>query len=489
MTAEKILFTTEIELNPSDFPSAVAVKGQLPRLDYSFTLSDIYSVIPALNTQQAYKKIVEEFKRVDILLSEKLELKRSLEFPPARNDVQALYFLSALFNPASYCVDRVMPNLERNAAVPVELLRLKGVRPFPLRLATPQKLMHTLLWIDTNIKVSVEDLTIPRKVIAQTVRQIVEAVFKIYSLLVKQDNYFIARSINFNYSMFLQDRILQLLFGNAVFMNSDVLNRPGELANSMALQLLKGFHGLSYRQLCTLSVFMGLIWISSKDLQQAYNANPDEALGKIETQLKSMQANWGIDHIDLFLRDMEADSQPLTVAVVLDDNGESVFDIALFQRLLDDSGLLRVIFVVNQYQISNNIALRTFQVLLGDSYFANLRHHFDRGRAEIYLEWQMFRSFDLEYLQPKTRRAFETSEITYIKGANFFETLQVTQNIRYYCFTVHGQTSMLLTGCAEGKGVFARLEGGSTGYTYHSPGKVETLVDKIKKTEGESIDT
>jgi hypothetical protein len=483
---EKILFTPELELDPGQAPRDVTVKGQSPRLDYPFTLKDLYPVVPALDARSAYQKIQEELDRLDDFLFHKLKLRRSFRLPSASDDTQALYLLGILFDPTSYYTDGLWWRLDvLPVSAPTDFLRLDEARPFPLRLASPQKLIHTLVWIDTNIKVIVESITEPYKIPVSAVRQIVESALKIYSYLVKQRDYQLARSINFNYSMFLQDRILNLIFGDGIYLAAGRLQEQGKLANHIALQLLKKLSGLSYRQLCTLSVFMGVIWTSRKDVQQAFLTNPSATLANIDTQLNTQRTNWCIDHIDQFLSDMGADSQE-TVVVVLDDNGESVFDVALFQRLLNDTGMLQVTFVVNRYPISNNIAMGTFQALLEDAYFADLRRHFDQDRATLCIERQVLRSFELIHLQPNTLHAIKNSQATYIKGGNFFETFQIPEIVRYHCFTVYGRTSMLLTGCTEGRGVFVKLQPGQTGYTYYSYDQIETLRDEVARGEVEN---
>jgi hypothetical protein len=479
---DRILFIPELELDPRQVPRDVTVKGQSPRLDYPFALWDIYPTVAALDGRRAYQRIRAEFARINALLADKLKLRPSVHLPPVADESQAAYLLGILFDPTIYHTDGLWQRLSPLAGVHTGPLQLDDAQPFPLRLASPQKLVHTLGWIDANVKVTVESLTAPYDVPAPAVRQIVESALKIYSYLVKQRDYYLARSINFNHSMFLQDRILNLLLGDSICMAADRLGGSGKLANQIAMELLRNLDTLSYRQLCALSVFMGVIWTSSQDVQRAFAANPSLTLGHIETQLNTQAGNWCIDHTDRFLADMGTEA-PITVCVILDDNGESVFDVALFQRLLNDSGSLRVVLIVNRYPVSNNIALETLQDLLRDPFFQDLRRHLEQGRAGLCVERQVFRSFELAHLQPETVHLIRQSQATYIKGVNFFETCQIPDITRYYCFTVHGRTSTMLTGCAEGKGVFVKLRPGETGYTYHSPDRIETLRAKVARGE------
>ena len=480
-----ILFVPGLELDQEKVIEKVIIKGELPQLQYNFTFSDIYQLSSTLNTCQAYQNIWEEFDHLNTLLWQKLKLRSNFQLPLVQDHTQALQILRTLFDPTCYYTNGLWQKLHLSSIETTNFFQIEQALPFPLRLAPPEKIMHTFLWIDTNIKVNVERITAPYNIPLFAIQQIVSSAFKIYCYLVKKEDYQLARSINFTHSMFLQDRILNLIFGDEIYLNENRLQERGKLANQIALQLLKGLGNLSYRQLCTLSVFMGVIWTSREDTQKAFFTSPESTLGDIDSELDIQRKNWCIDHIDQFIQDMEND-ETVSVAVVLDDNGESVFDIDLFQRLLNDTVNLRVIFVVNRYPISNNIDLTTFQTLLSDSYFKNLRDHFIQKRARLCVEEQVFRSFELAYLRPETRLVIKQANAVYIKGANFFETFQIPDTIRYHCFTVHDRTSMLLTGCARSSGVFVKLNAGQSGYTYHAHDQIETLRTKVTETVGES---
>jgi hypothetical protein len=253
------------------------------------------------------------------------------------------------------------------------------------------------------------------------------------------------------------------------------------LSNRIAFDLLKGISPLSLHKLCLASVFLGVIWTGDPDLQERYQANPGTVLGDIETQLVSDTHPMGVDHIERFLR--EAGRPGARIAVVLDDNGESVFDLALFQQLLREAGELQVSFVVNRYPISNNISEEAVELLLRDPFFADLARFIQTGRAELLREEQVFRSFETGYLKPATRRRIEAASMVYVKGANFFETFQLPRTNSYHAFTVHGEMSETLTGCPDGTGIWANLPPGRRGYIYHGPADIETLIALVEKQD------
>ena len=202
----------------------------------------------------------------------------------------------------------------------------------------------------------------------------------------------------------------------------------------------------------------------------------------VKGQLPSLdyQSNWGVNHIDQFLRDLNSEI-PFKITVFLNDNGESVFDIALFQKLLKDCDKLKVTFIVNRFPISNNISLSAFESLRADKYFEDLNGFFEKGFAEVIIENQVFRSFEYSHLQPETINKIKGSSALYVKGENFFETFQIPQKTRYYCFTVHSPTSVLLTGFPAGNGIFVKIIEGVNGYDYYSYNKVNTLKNKLSQ--------
>ncbi len=484
--SQKIWFTPDIEVDNQLIFNELSIKGRKPLLNYPFTLKDIYPIIPSTNAKTVYNLIKDELIKVNTLLHEKLKLRDKLFLPSASSDQDARTILSILFDPVSYYTDGIEKQLAFYQASYQDkyknIFRLTNIYPFSLKLASPQKLAHTLGWIDTNIKVKLETIGNTLRMRPQIIQQLAEMALKAYSYLVKMDDFTLAHSMNFNFSMFLQDKILNIMLGDALYLDSEQAETRGKLSNQIALQLFKEMGELSYEQICAMSTFMGVVWTSTVEIQKEFESNPESALTIIESQLKSKQNDWCINHIDKFISDIGSNEHG-TVVVILDDNGESAIDMALFQRLLIDFPFLKLKFIVNLFPVSNNISLNIFQALLYDEYFLPMKQYFTEGRVKLLLEEQGFRSFEIDYLKLETQLSIENANLTYIKGVNFFETLQIPSTIRYHCFTVYGPTSILLTGCGEGKGVFAKLQSGQTAFTYFSFNQVETLKEKILKTE------
>ena len=468
------LFTPDIILDIIEPTRNISIKGGKSELNYSFTLYDLYPIVPSLDAVAAYLKISNEYRQVNKLISSQLSLGNLAELPPASNKQEALSLLTALFSPYSHFADDIWQTIKANERTDSMLFHLKDLSPFPLRLASKKKLLHTLNWIDTNIKTKTERLAKLLNLSNQNIQEIAKSVLKTYCYLVKMHDYRLARSINFNYSMFFQDRILNLFFGDKLYHNTKNQEKKGKLANEIALNLVKNLSTISDQKMCKLSVFMGTIWTSSEALQQEYLHKPDLTLATIESKIDIDNRKWCRNDIELFLEQVKGDHQH-SVAVILDDNGESVFDLALFQRFLNDTKSLDVIFIVNRYPISSNISLSMFNEILNDPFFTDLKQHITNGRASVIVEEQVFRSFEIDLLKKSTLKAISKAELTYIKGVNFFETFKNTKIKRFHGFVVHGFTSILLTGCHENTGIFVGLAPGQPGFIYSSPEHIQTL--------------
>lgn len=469
-----VSFTPEITLDTDKIPGAVSIKGMTSKLVYPFTLSNIYPTIPSLDALSSYRKIKEKFRHANRLLHEGSHLRASIDLPPINNSGEALAILWHLFDPTSYLTDELWSDLINPNNIAYEFIfELSEALPFPLSFASTHKLLHTLVWIDTNIKINIEQIAANYQIPNKSIIELVECALVIYCLLIKQQDYWLARSINFNYSMFLQDRIINLIFGDAIYLLDKTKQRQAKLSNFIALELLKGLNSLTLRQLCLASIFMGVIWVNDIAIQNKFQKTPESVLGDIQTQLLSTKHQMAIDNIDNFLSEISV--AQTRIVVILDDNGESIFDLGLFQKLLRELDELTVIFVINLFPVSNNISEESLLPILQDSYFSDLMHYMQIGRVQIIYEKQAFRSFERDYLQANTLQQIELSSMLYIKGVNFFETVQLPKKNRYHVFTIYGEMSVTLTGHLEGEGIFVKIPAGDKSFVYHNANQIVTL--------------
>lgn len=161
--------------------------------------------------------------------------------------------------------------------------------------------------------------------------------------------------------------------------------------------------------------------------------------------------------------------------VILDDNGESVFDLAIFQEAMRYFPHLHISIAVNRYPVSTNFTRASLEEVLADPEFSFFQDQRMSGRARIITESQLFPAFEEVYFSQPLRNAIDNSDVLYVKGVNFFEALQPAAQLRYYGFVVSGRMSHALSGCHEGRSVFARVPRGYPGYVYNTSGEVQDL--------------
>lgn len=433
----------------------------------------LYPTIPSLAPDLAYRKIKFELDEMDRLLNARHGLRAPLGLPDV-SPVAPMHLILALLNPSEAKLNRLIaaacgrPEQAGKLIIPVD------VRPFPLRLASSEKLLHTLAWIDSNIKLTVERIGRSLQLDEASICHIVESALKLYCYFVKQDEYRLARSIGFNQSMFIQDRIIHLIFGDHIFWSADHLDRTPRCSNRIACDVLRQLGVVNPLHLAGLAVAMGVIWTSRKDLQTLYLRRPDPVLEDLAAKLDELSENWGIDDRLQLLKDV-TDHQGGHVLLILDDNGESVFDLALFQEFLRLDHRLRLSIAVNRFQVSTNIASLSLTEILADDLFDFMREQQCAGRVEFIEERQLFPAFEPTSCTRALQSAMASADIVYIKGVNYFEVFQPPARVRYYGFVVSGQMSSQLSGCQEGQNVLARVPGDRPGYIYRDENDIISL--------------
>lgn len=157
--------------------------------------------------------------------------------------------------------------------------------------------------------------------------------------------------------------------------------------------------------------------------------------------------------------------RPCTLLFMVDDNGELVWDLMLIDRMLRINPQLEVSIVVSTRVVSNNASAANVAECLSWPLFADLQ----RNRAFRVIEEDNRRSaIDLSYCSRPLLDAVTRSDICFIKGVSFFETLQEVPTTAYYAFVVHSLDSQTCTGLRDGESVFARIPKGRAGFRYGS---------------------
>ena len=238
-----ITFIPGLEIPNFMIDQDLLIKGKRPMLTYSFSIKEIYSETPSLPALETYNKLLIIFEKIDIIFAGSRNHNSYSKFPPAKKDEEAKGLIDIIFNP-------FISDFENNLSVKrgFSIYELSNLSPYPLELASPEKINHTLIWADTNIKIIIEDYTMPLKFNGQVIKYLVHSAFEIYCYLLKHDNYFLAKNINFNYSIFFQDRIIELVLGKQIYNFNKIINN-GKTSNKIALNFIKGFENLTFQEL------------------------------------------------------------------------------------------------------------------------------------------------------------------------------------------------------------------------------------------------
>lgn len=469
---EPIIFVPGLGLDTSSVPDAMPIKGQLPANHYAFSLKTVYPSTPSVDSLTAYRRLQEILRHCDDLLATRLQLRPARELPRALTSEQATAFLGTMFDPRLDRGDAGIGLLRSDMPGRSELMHIAQARPFPLHRASAWKLEHTLAWADTNMKLEVERVTTACGIDAQDSSWLAEAALIMYSIVMKQQDYWLARHGSLNHSMFVQERVVDLIFGGTLSGGGGI-SSSGSLSNLIAMDLLRGFTDPSAHTLCVAGISMGVVWAGDPEIQRRYRLAPSAVLGDLDTRLRDIMKEMPVD--DSAALESDAMQVGASMAVVLDDNGESVFDVALFQQLMRQNETLTVTLYANAWPVSNNIWEQALLQVLEDDYFADLRGYVRSGRARIIVERQAFRSFELDHLADISLADMLGAKAVYIKGANFFETMQLTNAHRYYAFVAYGDMSVALTGFDPGACVMVQIPAGFDAFEYGGPEDIRTL--------------
>jgi hypothetical protein len=485
-TSGKFYFLPGIELNLPDDARWISIKGRLPQADAKDRLFSIYARTPSLEPLDAYHRLYGTIQNMDAKLRRTCLWWRVRDLPVISDDDQARQTVLALLGLNSW-QHGVSP---RQGSVLVESAKCWWVipaelRPFSFALAPEGKLIDSFLWIDSNVRLKVDEVLRHARMPGGTAPIIVETVLTLFSLLLKMDDYSLARALSFNFSAFLQARLIAFVLGEDVVAGSErarvrVRRLKADWDNRVALRLLHESDEISDLDLCRMGVAMGVVWVERPEHGVDERMIPNSIVDIAGQALSAIQS-FCVDHCRELVCALYA-PQEAPVVVVLDDNGESVFDLALFQRVLASVPELSIVFVVNRFPVSNNICLPVFNALLREPFFSELQRFRAEGRVTVLVEEQPFMSFEEHALSDQTRRSFAAARLAYIKGASFFETLQPTQLERFYLFKVAGMTSAMLTGCREGDGIVARVPAGATAFSVEGQ-TMRTLMQTIAGQE------
>lgn len=308
-------------------------------------------------------------------------------------------------------------------------------RPFRISECTDEKVADSLGWIHTYLSGAA----------VQGGRSAID-LFRAFALLLKADDYYLARKATPNVSMAIQRRIIAALAPDALRADQERTSR----ANAAALQLLEHLDPQrDVMRACLLSAFAGTTWFG--DWPQG--SDPETISGGLGSVIAGSH-QWGVDSRERFASSVLTATR---MVAILDDSGEAVFDLALLQVLLTDNPRLDLTIMAHLKTDGVDVTAAEIDALLRNSYFGGLEGQRRAGLLRILAVDQDLPSFEPEFFSPRQWRAIDAAEVVLVKGASFYETTALGRPA-FYCFVVHSMSSRLLTSHPAGTGIFLHTE-------------------------------
>lgn len=308
-------------------------------------------------------------------------------------------------------------------------------RPFRISECTDEKIADSLSWMNTHLSGA-----------AARDGRLATDLFTAFVLLLKADDYYLARKATPNVSMAIQRRIIAALAPRALRDDQERTSR----ANEAALRLLQHLDPRNdVMRACVLSVFAGTTWFGD----WLERGDPESIGGGLGSVIGGSH-RWGADSRDEFSASVLTARR---MVAILDDSGEAVFDLALLQALLADNPELDLAIMAHRQADGVNVTAREISELLRERYFAGLEERRRAGRLRIVAVDQDLPSFEPAFFSPAQWQIIDAADVVLVKGASFYETAALGRPA-FYCFVVHSLTSRLLTGDPAGTGIFLHAE-------------------------------
>jgi hypothetical protein len=119
-------------------------------------------------------------------------------------------------------------------------------------------------------------------------------------------------------------------------------------------------------------------------------------------------------------------------------------------------------------------------VVLADPAFRVLAQKFGT-RLRVEYTYCPLISFQTTLLTPDAKNWIAQADAVFVKGANFFETLQIPEKETFYAFVVYGPVSRACTGLNDFDAVWAHVPAGCVGYRFAEDGSVaKSLLQSVR---------
>ena len=339
--------------------------------------------------------------------------------------------------------------------------------PFTWRNANPVFLALSFTYNTNALYRILSILRDERVVEASRVDNLLDNACLLLSSIYRARNHFLLRNTNNNFNMYLLSKVIESTVGPTNYCADRQEERLTRQSLMFALELARAHTALSTEEKMALALGKGVTFVESHLAQPVARLT----VGVEDMSFRFFERRLAIDHRHRLLSQIERAGRhqsSFVLAVILDDTAESVDDLLWINDIMAMFPFLKVNLLLNTAKISINFSADMLDAVLAHPSFSDLASRYGNQliATEIYCP---FISFETEYLPPAAHRVIDAADAVFIKGANFFETCQLTHKNRYHGFVVFGPISRAYTGLQDFDAVFVHLPAGVPGYIHRNP--------------------
>ncbi|MFH1753840.1 MAG: hypothetical protein ABH875_06625, partial [Candidatus Omnitrophota bacterium] len=368
-----------------------------------------------------------------------------------------------------------------------------NVYPFSWEHLQSERVLFSLGHVDTRMKIILQDIAEAPKIAArygkrcpqlldpEDVPQLAERAHRIFTHLLKSNDYSWTGSICNLLAVNLQDRIIEMLVGETRYeaYRNNVLASILASKNDAALKNFERIipvdqvdYEIEDRRMHALSIWAGVCF--PQDMGQEAFKPTDEFTWIMAGD--SGDTHMGINHIDEFNLELAVvndafDHNPGTakrpeLAFLIDDVGEAIPDLIKMQALLKRYKHLVVTISINTYPVEHNMWTGELDRLMKHDYFGRLRGFREEGRFRVRPKRTTLLCPDPRFIPNDVMDWLKGCTAVYLKGAAPFETTQLRDVNTYYGFVNYHQATSEVTGLPTHKGVFVHVPRGYEAFEY-----------------------
>jgi hypothetical protein len=302
----------------------------------------------------------------------------------------------------------------------------------------------------------------------------------VIALAYNAQDHFVLRNINNNISMYLVPKAIEYLLGKSTYdadcQDATVTN--ASLASTLAM--LPSYDSMDILDVMSLSLGQGIAFVEDRIHRQAMSHHDGLSIGDVIASYITRPP--AIDHrhrlMDMIDR-AGVRTNGFTLAAIVDDATETVIDLLWMTRLLRRFAFLHIDLIVNTARVSVNFSLDMLSSIWDSPSFASSLSAIG-NRLRVVPIYCPLVSLQSNCLTTSVRAIIDRADAVFVKGAGYFETLQLPEKNVFYGFVVHGPISIKYTGLNEFDAVFAHVPAGQVGYVHDAaPEHVRRLIDLV----------